>query len=479
MISRFNPARTRELVGTVRVTPPAAIERIVHFAGYAQRAWTATATAERCALLSTAADLVQPKIAELATLMARETGKVRADCAGEIGFALTFLRWVAGRAPAVLADRVTDDDLGRLLLRRSPYGVVAAITPWNAPVILTMLKVGPALAAGNAIVVKPSPLAPFAVEAVMKIMASGLPEGVLQVVQGDGDTGAALVGHRGVHKVAFTGGSAAGRLVAAAAAGQTTPCVLELGGNDPVLLLPDADLSAEPMRRLVMAAYATSGQVCMAAKRVYVPAARHEEFVAAFTEAAAGLLRVGDPLAEGVTMGPVITEQAAARVESLVEDAVERGGRVHPVGTVAPDTDWDGGHFVRPVLVAGLPDDAPLVAEEQFGPALPVLAYTAEDDLVARANAGDLGLGASVWSADEERAFALAGRIEAGFVFVNTHNRTGMALRAPFGGVKRSGYGREYGDEGITEYAQTRVLHAPASFRPGAAGSASPTAYPS
>ncbi|MEV0454122.1 aldehyde dehydrogenase family protein [Catellatospora methionotrophica] len=477
-ITRHNPARLYELVGTVPSAAPARVDAVVRAADAAQRTWARTDIAERVAALRAAVDAVEPELPQLAELLARESGKVLADCRGEIGFALTFLRWVADQAPRVLADTALDDAAGRLLLRRRPYGVVAAITPWNAPIILSFLKIAPALAAGNAVVVKPSPLAPLAIDRTVRLLSSALPDALLQVVHGEAEAGAALVGHPLVGKVAFTGGAATARVVAAAAATQTTPTVLELGGNDPVLLLDDADLSPEPMRRLVMASYATSGQVCMAAKRLYVPETRHDEFVAAYLQAADEVLCLGDPLADGVSMGPVVTAEAAARITGLVADAVARGGRALPVGRADPGTDLRAGHFVAPTLVTGVPEDAPLVAEEQFGPTVPVLTYRDADDLVARANTGELGLGASVWSADEERAFAVARRLDAGFVFVNTHNRTGMALRAPFGGVKRSGYGREYGDEGIAEYAQTCVVHAPAVFRAGGAGAAA-NAYPS
>lgn len=477
-VTRYNPARVYELVGTVPTASPAQVDAVVRAADAAQRGWSATPVADRCALLRAAADAVEPHVPVLAELLARESGKVLPDCRGELGFALTFLRWVADRAPAVLADHELDDAAGRLLLRRRPYGVIAAITPWNAPIILSLLKIGPALAAGNTVVVKPSPLAPLAIDRVVRLLAAALPRDVLHAVHGDSPAGSALVGHPLVHKVAFTGGDRAARQVAAAAATQTTPTVLELGGNDPVLLLDDADLSPEPMRRLVMASFATSGQVCMAAKRLYVPAARHDELLAAYQDAARDVLCLGDPLADGVSMGPVISADAAARVAALVDDAVSRGGRAITLGRADPGTDLRAGHFVAPTLLVGVPDDAPVVTGEQFGPTVPVLVYHDEEELLARANAGELGLGASVWSADEGRAFALARRLEAGFVFVNTHNRTGMSLRAPFGGVKRSGYGREYGDEGITEYTQTCVVHAPAAFRAGGGGAAA-NAYPS
>jgi acyl-CoA reductase-like NAD-dependent aldehyde dehydrogenase len=458
-IQRENPARPSEIVGSVtRGVPP------VQEAAAAFGSWSRTPIAERLSLLAAAADDVEPHLAELAVLLARETGKVLADCRGELAFSLTYLRWVAQRAPAVLADTEADDNAGRMLLQRKPFGVVAAITPWNAPIILAMLKIAPALAAGNTIVVKPSPLAPLTIDRVVRLLAQSLP---VFIVHGGAEVGAALVGHPLVHKVAFTGGSEAARHVLAAAATQITPAVMELGGNDPAIFLPDADLSPQAMQRLVMASFATSGQVCMAAKRLYVHTSIRERFTESYLEAACVVLRTGDPLAEGVTMGPLISAEAARRVRSF--------GTGLPLGRV--DGDLGDGYFVPPSLVLDPPRDSPLVAQEQFGPTVPLLTYSDLDEVIAQANAGELGLGASIWSADEEHAFAVARRIEAGFVFVNTHNRTGLALRAPFGGVKRSGFGREYGDEGIAEYTQTCVVHAPAAFRAGGAGLAV-NAYP-
>ena len=466
MIVRENPARPAEVVGEVAETDDVAAR--VERAHSAHLLWRDVTVEERAQTLVAPLDDVD--VDALAELLARESGKPLADCRGEIGFALTYARWAAGRAPEVLADAVVDDDLGRVVERRVPFGVVAAVTPWNAPVILSMLKVAPALLGGNAIVVKPSPLAPFAVTALLSELAEALPDDLLQVVHGGPDVGAELVSAPRVRKVAFTGGDVTGRAIAHLAAERLVPTVMELGGNDPAVFLADAALTDEALDRLVMASFATAGQVCMAAKRLYVHRSLLPSFVEAYVAAAERVLVTGDPLEPGVTMGPVVTRAAAERVSAMTA-----AGDVHALGQLR---DLGDGYFVPPVLVTGLADDAPLVATEQFGPAVPLLVFDSEDEVVARANAGELGLGASVWSADEERAFALGRRLEAGFVFVNTHNRTGMSLRAPFGGVKGSGYGREYGDEGLREHVQTCITHAPAAFRAGGSGSGA-AAYPS
>lgn len=464
-LARENPARLGETVGRVPVAEGPDVDEAVRAADAAQRSWALAPPEERVKLLREAAASFDDE--EAAVLLARESGKPLGDCRGEIRFAGVFLNWVADRAPEVLADVETDDASGRLLLRRRPYGAVAAVTPWNAPVILTMLKVGPALAAGNTVVVKPSPLAPLAVSRLLE----RFPRDLVRVVHGEADTGAALVGHPLVRKVAFTGGEAAGRAIGALAGRMITPAVLELGGNDPAVFLPDAPFDDAAMDRLVMGSFQSAGQVCMAAKRLYVPEDRADEFREAYVAAARRVVVLGDPLDEGTTVGPVITAQAAERIRELIGS----GGEAVPLGRVACDP--ERGHYVRPTLLTGLGDDAPAVRDEQFGPVVPLLTYRDTEEVLARANAGELGLGASVWSADEDRAFDFARRFEAGFTFVNTHGRTGMALRAPFGGVKRSGHGREYGDEGILEYAQTCSVHAPAAFRAGGGGMAA-AAYP-
>ena len=476
-IERENPARTDELVGAVESSDAAAVDQVVTRAGAAQAEWAAVPVDKRAALLREAAARVRTHLEEIATLTARETGKVLADSRGEAGFAATVLGFYADRGEALLTPGGYDDERGRMSVRHRPYGVVAAVTPWNAPLILTTLKLAPALVSGNAVVVKPSPFAPFGIGRLLELVGQDLPAGLVQVVHGGAETASALVSHPGVHRVAFTGGETAGRAIASLAGRALTPSVLELGGNDPALILDDAALDDAALDRLVMAAFATSGQVCMAVKRLYVHRSRLDEVVSGLESAAARVLRTGDPLHDGVSMGPVVSGASATRVAGLVDQARAAGAAVRELGTVDAASDLARGYYVRPTLVLGAEDSSPIVAEEQFGPTLPVLAFDDVDEAVARANAGDLGLGASVWSADEDRAFDVAARIDAGFAFVNTHNRTGMALHAPFGGVKRSGWGREYGDDGLWEYVQPCVVHAPAAFRAGGAGLAA-NAYP-
>jgi len=476
-IERVNPADTTELVGRVEQVDRAGAVAAVTAAHTAFLSWRATPLEQRCAQLLAAADSVAASAEEFGPLLARELGKVVGDCRGEMGFAAACLRWCVEHAEEALADQIVDDDLGRLVVSRIPYGVVTAIVPWNAPLILSILKVAPALVTGNTIIVKPSPIAPLAVTAALSRVAEHLPPGVLSVVHGGPDVGETLVAHELVRKVAFTGGGVTAVAVGRAAAATITPMVLELGGNDPALVLDDVAFTDSMMERLIFGTFLTSGQVCMAAKRIYVPRARIDEFVGRYVEVAAELLVLGDPLDPTVTVGPMASPQQRQIVEDLVADAVSRGGVVHQLGTVAAGTDMARGWFLQPTLVSGVEHDAPIVQLEQFGPTVPVVGYESVADALVMANDSDLGLASSVWSDDEHRAFEVARSIEAGMTFINCHNRAGMSLRAPFGGVKQSGFGREFGMAGLSEYLQSHSLHAPAMARPGAAHAAA-NSYP-
>jgi len=295
-----------------------------------------------------------------------------------------------------------------------------------------------------------------------------LPPGVLNVVNGpDTALGAALVGHPDVDMVSFTGGVGTGQAVMAAAAATTRPVVLELGGNDPAILAPDVAADATLATRLVEAAYVTSGQVCMAVKRLYVHRDHLDETVGALAERLASEV-VGDGLADEVTMGPVHTARARDRVQRMVAEAAAAGAAVLRPGRVRTEDEASGGYFVSPALVVDPPADAAIVTEEQFAPALPVIPYDEVEDAVVAANDTSFGLCASVWSNDEELAADVASRLCAGTVFVNTHGIASIDMHAPMGGWKQSGFGVELGAEGMQAFAHQRVR----VVRPGPAAQA-------
>ncbi|MCO8269092.1 aldehyde dehydrogenase family protein [Actinoplanes sp. TRM 88003] len=462
-IARENPARPGEQVGTVRTADAALTGETVGAASAAFPGWAAVPVAERVTRVTDAIVETSAANGERGPLLSRELGKVIADVQGELGFALALARYDGPVAQRLCADKVLTDDEGTLITTVDPYGVIAAITPWNAPVILAALKVVPGLMTGNTMVVKPSPLAPLAVTDFLSQVARRLPAGVLNVVNGGADVGQALVGDPRVAKVSFTGGLTTARHIAATAAHHVRPTVMELGGNDAAIFLPDAEMDVETLQRAVFGSFLTSGQVCMAIKRLLVPAARRDEFVEAYLEAARRVLRVGDPLDPASTMGPVISREHQKRIDALVQSGRDAGGTVHDLGVYEPSS--DDGYWVRPTLVLGLDDNHPLVADEQFGPTVPLLTYDSVDEAVARANSVEHGLASSVWSADEQRAVDVARRLDAGFSFINCHNRAGTSLRASFGGRRSSGHGREFGEAGVAEYVQTHSINSPAAIR--------------
>jgi acyl-CoA reductase-like NAD-dependent aldehyde dehydrogenase len=361
-------------------------------------------------------------------------------------------------AAEALATRSLGGGARRTSVVHEPYGVVAALLPFNWPVSVLGNKVLPALLAGNTVVVKAPPTCPGAVLAVAAALADALPPGVVNAVNGPGpELGEMLVTHPGVDMVSFTGGVPTGRAVMAAASGAVRPVVLELGGNDAAIVAPDVDIDDVLADKIVGASFITSGQVCMAIKRLYVPEEKVRAMVDALV-ARVGTEVVGDGLAPEVTMGPVHRPAARQRVEAMLEEAAARGAHVHRPARVRDEDAGAGGYLVSPAIVEGAPDDAQIVCEEQFAPALPVIGYHDVDEAVGRANDSPYGLCASIWTADDDLAASAAGRLEAGTVFVNNHGTAAMDHRAPFGGWKQSGYGLELGPEGMLAFTRPKTI---------------------
>lgn len=460
-LTRENPAFPERVVGQVSLASAALVDEAVTAADAAFTHWATTPLEERKHRVLDAIAAVEQQLDPLADLLTLKLGKVREGSLGELRFSLAYARYCASIVEDLVRSRVDVDDLGALEIQHEPFGVVAAVTPWNAPIILSFLKVAPALLTGNTVVLKPSPLSPLTITRVLGIMAAALPPGVLSVVNGDVAAGEALTTHPLVRKVAFTGGSVVAKKILAGTAPNLVPTVMELGGNDAAIFLEDADLSDTAMERAILGSFLSSGQVCMAAKRLYVHSSRFDEFVDRYVKVAEGLLVMGDPMDPHVTYGPLVNRAQMAHVESMTAEALAGGAVAHELGTVADPDVVAGGYFLRPLLLTGTSDQDRVVAEEQFGPVVPVLSFEDEDEVIARANDDPLGLGSSVWSADVDRAFRVGRRLRAGFTFINSHNRSGMSMRAPFGGMKGSGFGREYGPDGIMSYVQSHALHAP------------------
>jgi acyl-CoA reductase-like NAD-dependent aldehyde dehydrogenase len=417
-------------------------------AAKAGRDWKNDESARRAALLKVA-DVLLASAAEIAPVLTSEQGKPLADANIEVFAAAIWCQYFANlETPTQI---IQDDEQAFVEVVRRPLGVVAAITPWNFPLALAFWKIAPALLAGNTMVLKPSPFTPLSTLKVGELLRDVLPPGVLNVVSGGDELGAWMTGHPVPRKISFTGSIETGKKVAASAAPDLKRVTLELGGNDPAIVLDDADPSAVAAA-IFAGAFNNNGQVCSAIKRVYVPEAMYDEVVDALA-AQAKAIKVGDGADPDSKLGPINNEPQYERVKELVSDALSQGARAasggHPIDRP--------GYFFEPTILAGLSDGTRIVDEEQFGPALPVISYRNEGDAVERANATHFGLSGSVWSADPDRATAVAAQLECGTAWVNTH--LALSPQQPFGGFKWSGVGVENGPWGLAEFTEFQALH--------------------
>lgn len=454
-----NPARLDEVVGEVIDATPEDASAAVDSAARAGVTWARTPLARRCELVSAAADLVAQAAIEanLPELLTREQGKVLPESMLDIAMLSALTEYCVSAAEEALEEQRLTDHAGTRILSRKPVGVVGAITPWNWPVVLSALKIIPALICGNTIVLKPAPNTPLAVTAVVEAMASALPDGVLNLIHGGAEVGNVLTGHPGVRKVAFTGSVATGKGIMQAVSGTLKNITLELGGNDAAIVLDDVVVDDQLGESLITAAFATSGQVCMAIKRLYVHQNRYTEVIQSMA-AALDRISVGDGLDPRSGIGPLNNRAQFDRVNELVSEARQGGASVREYGSVLDSAGWNNGYFIRPMLVTDVDEASRLVTEEQFGPVLPIMPFADEQDAVERANGTEYGLCASVWSSNDDHAFTLARELEAGAAFVNAHGLTALDLTCPAGGVKQSGIGREFGLDGIRAYTETTYV---------------------
>ncbi|MFI0449844.1 aldehyde dehydrogenase family protein [Actinomadura sp. 6N118] len=431
--------------------PDASREQLDQAMAAAQAAfpeWRRDEEARRKALLA-AADLMFARSEEIGRILTLEQGKPLRDATREVVGAGVWLKYYAGlETPREI---IQDDDAAFVEVVRRPMGVVAAITPWNYPLLLATWKLAPALLAGNTVVLKPSPYTPLSSLKLGEVLREVLPPGVFNVVTGGNELGAWMTSHDVPRKISFTGSVATGKRVAAAAAPDLKRVTLELGGNDPAILLDDAD-PAVVADKLFGAAFQNNGQVCSAIKRVYVPESLYADVVDALA-AKARSVKVGNGLAEDVQYGPINNKPQYDRVSELVAEALAKGARAAAGGKPI-----DGpGYFFEPTILADLADGSRIVDEEQFGPALPIVKYTDLDEAVARANGTHFGLSGSVWGADADRASEVASRLECGTAWVNTHLALGP--HQPFGGFKWSGVGVENGPWGLYGFTELQVIH--------------------
>lgn len=428
------------------VASAAQLDQAVIAANAACGPWALRPLAERQALLARFADRIEAEAQSLARLLTREQGKPLPQALFEVEATVRGIRYFAG---SDVPDKTRPHAAGEYTLRRVPLGVVACIVPWNFPLVLASNKYGAALLTGNTVILKPAPTTPLTSLELGRIAAEVFPAGVFNVLSDQGDLGPVLTAHPGIAKIAFTGSTPTGKRVMAGAAETLKRVSLELGGNDAALVLADADLGAA-IAGLTFTAFLNAGQICVAPKRIYVHASIYDRFCDGAATMARAMVQ-GPGLDGDMQIGPVQNRAQFDKLRDYLAIA-HRDGAVLCGGHAA-----DGpGYFIPPTVVRDLSDDSPLVAEEQFGPIMPILSFEDEGDALTRANASPYGLGGSVWSRDTVRARALAWRMQAGMVWVNQHLAVGPDI--PFAGAKASGSGVETGPEGIEEFTRVQVL---------------------
>ena len=453
-----NPA-TGDILGWVPVSTQAQVSDAIAAARAAQPQWAALSDAERQQFLMRVADTINANAEALATWVTKEQGKPLGGVGPGAVPGSRFELWGCEawtRVPASIelpVDVAFEDDTRRDEVHRRPFGVVAAITPWNWPLLIAVWKLMPTLRMGNTVVLKPSEYTSICTLELVRLIAAVLPPGVINTVTGAGEVGGWLVDDPRIDKISFTGSSATGSRISATAARHLTPTTMELGGNDAAIVLADADPKQIAMG-LFWGAFLNMGQTCAAAKRLYVPDSLHDALVAEL-KALVENMPVGNGLDPNVVMGPIQNRMQFEKVSRLVQEAKRDGATIVCGGEPLPGA----GFFFPLTLVTDIANSASLVQEEQFGPVLPIVRYQDVEEAIEAANGVDVGLGASVWSSDLGRARDVAARIQAGTVWINQHGMVHPMV--PFGGVKGSGWGVEFGVDGLKSVSRSQVISLP------------------
>ena len=443
----LNPA-TEEVLADCPRASENQLNSAVAAAKAAFPAWSKTDVDERKALVLKIADVIEANATELVQLLTKEQGKPLEAATVEVYGMAAFCRYFTSLDLPV--EVLEDSDARRVEVHRNPLGVIGAIVPWNFPLLLMAFKLPPALIAGNTLVIKPAPTTPLSTLRLAELISDIVPAGVINFITDANDLGAPMTAHPDVRKISFTGSTETGAKVMAGAAGLLKRITLELGGNDAGIVLDDVN-PKEAAQKLFDSAFQNSGQVCIAMKRLYVHENIYDEVCDELATIANDTI-IGDGSEQGTKLGPLNNKMQYDKVKALIEDAKQEGNVI--AGGEFPDKP---GYFIRPTIVRDIKEGSRLVDEEQFGPVLPVMSFADESEAVARANSSPWGLGGSVWSANPERAYALAEQMDAGTVWINKHAELDPTI--PFGGAKMSGLGNELGQEGLLEFTQQKIIN--------------------
>ena len=450
---------TGEVVAELNAASLADVEEAIQGADHAFRTsgWARRKPHERAAVLYRVAELIRAKSEALAQRQRLDNGKPISETRALVASAASTFQFFAA-ALETLEEQITPQRGDCLTMSvYEPMGVVAAITPWNSPIASEAQKMAPALAAGNAVIVKPAEVTPLmALELAAICEEAGVPRGLISVLPGKGSViGDAITRHPLVRRVSFTGGTTTGKHIAHIAADKMMPVSLELGGKSPTMVLDDADLD-HAVNGVLYGIFSSSGESCIAGSRLFVARGIYDEFLTRLAEGA-NALRVGDPASERTQMGPLITAKHREGIERYVDLGVSEGGRIR-TGGVRPHGDgYDRGYFYKPTIIEGLSNGARISQEEIFGPVLVAMPFDSEEELIAQANDSVYALAAGVWSRDFKRAWKLGRAVQAGTVWVNTYKQ--FSVSTPFGGWRDSGLGREKGREGIFQYMEQKSMY--------------------
>ncbi|NVE95608.1 aldehyde dehydrogenase family protein [Altererythrobacter lutimaris] len=443
-----NPA-TEEVIGQVPACTGDDLDRAVAAAREAFKSWKKTSHEERQAVCMAISAAIKDNADELFRLLTSEQGKPHEQAQGEIFGAAGMAK---AQSTLKLEDVINEDSEQRnSRTRRVPVGVVGGIVPWNFPVMMAIQKIVPALMSGCTIVLKPSPFTPLTTLRIAELIADKVPAGTVNIITGEDSLGPLITGHPDIDKITFTGSTATGKKIMEGAAGDLKRITLELGGNDASIVLPDAD-PKKVAEQLFWSSFANAGQVCVAAKRVYIHEDIYDELSEAIVEYAKNV-KVGDGSQQGTAIGPIQNKKQYDRVLELIEDAKDNGYKF----LLGGDADPSGtGYYVPVTIMDNPPEDARIVAEEQFGPVMPLLKFSTEDEVIQRANDSEYGLAGAVWTSDTDKGVEIAEQLETGTVWINEYMH--LSPFAPFGGHKQSGFGAEYGLDGLKEFTYPQVI---------------------